>query len=727
MISQATSFPQITVSDKDKNKDYHQRWVSSIVTNTFNDSWNTSYNVLKSLYSFFLDGTGQDLTGYLQTAPDGSQMPGIWVSLNNSHTRLKVLMGELEERGYEIKVRPLSNEAFDRKREEKERLRAKRYLQEIVAYAEQLAGGIPLESPEYVPQSEEELDEFMDLTWKDKFAVILQYALKWIAETKEWDEKRKALFRDILIVNRAILVNEIINGVPTPRRVDPLRFIFDPNSTDDYLSDSTYFGEVDYIPLAQAAERYNVSVKELEEAYNSYEGYLGLGADLRNGHSDHSFFNVMPGQTLRWFKIQDGTPRCLVFKGCWRDYKYLNHKYEKKEKEGGEAEYLQDVTDKPYSKKDEIITNRIECWRQGTLVGGKFLVEWGECPNQPRSLENLHKAEAPYQVWIPDFLLGRSTSMQERIMTLQLQKDIAAYQIQIQVARAIGKVLIMDEAFLPEGMTRDNAMSYIKADGMAWINSKEYQLNVGGTNYIKDVDVSLSESIGQCLTLIQYYDQQMDSITGVSEARQGVVQGSSQAVGVTNVALFQSNLVTAPLFKGFERFCSRSLNYQAKLVKIAWAGKEVFAPIIGSAGIDFLKEHIDISLEEFDVIVKSLPPVTLERQKLDAMVEVAMQSGLIEPDDALDILIEQDTTVAVRKFKRIYRLKKIYRDQQEQQQAEAEQMAQQQMSQQQIAAMMAGYQNQLQLQQMKNKGNLQKTMVTGKVKLNSEKLRGLMR
>lgn len=720
MSTQNIQFPQITIPDKEKNLDYHTRWAKAVVQNSFTQDWTTRFNILKSLYSFFHDGTGNDLTGWLQTAPDGSQMPGIWGSLNTTKTRLKVLIGELEERSYQIKVRALNSEAFDRKREEVERLRARRHLQEVLAMAEQLSG-VPLEEEEYIPQSEEELKEYIDLNWKDKHAIIIEGILKFIAATQEWDESRKALFRDILIAGRCICINELIDGIPTPRRVDPMRFIFDPNSNTDILSDSTYFGEVDYIPLAQAAELYGLSLEELEEAYNTYSDYLGMGMDLRADQENHSHWGCMTGDTLKWFERRDGTPRCLIIKAVWRDFKTLEHKYEKNEKYG--TEHLQDVSGQPTSKKDTIISNKIECWRQATLVGGKFAVNWGECPNQPRDLSKLHKSEPPYKVWVPDFLLGRSVSLIEQVMVLQLQKDIAAYQIQIQVARAIGRVLVIDEAFMPEGMSRESAMSYIKADGIVWANSKEYQQYQGNMNLMKDYDISLSESLGQYLSLIQYYDQQIDSITGVNEARQGIVQGSSQAVGVTNAAIFQSNLTTASFFKGFDRFCSRVLNHQAKLAKIAWAGKEKFAPIIGDVGVDFLREHIDISLDEFDVIAQSLPPVVLERQKLEEIVYAGVQSGEIPSNEALKILIEPDTTVAVRKYNRFYTLNQVYREQQAQQEMQMQQQqAQEQLAmQQQLAAM--GLEGQMQLQQLKNQNQLQKTGMTGRVKLQSEKLK----
>ena len=720
-MSQVKPFPSISQPESaKKSSKYYRDFLEAIVGNSITTSWTTDYNKLAMLYNFYKVGTGSDLTGYLQTAPDGSAMPGIWMSSNNVHTRLQSLIGELEERGYQIKVRALNSEAIDRKRTERERLRIERHLQEVMQAAEELTG-MPLGSDEYIPQTDQELDEYMDLTWKDKHVVILESALKWIAQRTHWDETRKALFTDRLIANISIVAHEIIRGVPQSRRVDPMRFIYDPHAKGDMLEDSTYFGEVDYMPLAAAAEKYGLSLDEMKEAQKEYESYLGMSMEQR---SEHSYFN-MPGGSLKWFKTEDGIPRCLVIKACWRDIKVLSHKNERKEKYG--TEYLQDVTGEEIKKKDKdkIIHNKIECWRRGTLIGGKFMREWGECPNQPRSLDSLEVTKPPYEVWRD----SNSISILEKLVTPQVLKDIALYQLQIQMARAVGKVLVFDEAMLPEGQSKDQVLARMKADGIAWVNSKEYQLTQGNLNLFKEFDLSLSQTIAQSMQILAYLDQQQDSISGITPERQGQVQGASQAVGVTQAALFQSNLVTSPMFRGFDRYCARILKYQAGLVKMIWGSGESdkFAPIIGDTGIDILRDSIDLTLDEYDVMVDALPPIVQDRQKLESLIMMAVQTGEMPLTDALQVLLENDLTVAVRKLTRRFAMRQMQQAQQEQQQAQMDQQLQMAQMQQQGQSQQDMLQNQRQLQAMKGQNNMQKTLATSRTKLQTEKLRLLSR
>jgi hypothetical protein len=712
-MAESHPFPSINIPEKQKDKEYYTKWAKAICTNTFNKNWVTSYNKLSMLYNFYKVGTGSDLTGYLQTAPDGSAMPGIWVSLNSVTTRLDSLVGELEERGYMIKVKALNTEAVSRKLEEKERLRVKRKTQEVRQYVSEVAG-IELEEEEQVPQSEEELNEYMDLTWKDKHVMILEAALKWIAHRSDWDETRKALFMDVLIANAMVVRNEIVDGVPQSVRVDLMKFIHDPYCTDDMLSDSTYFGEVDYVPLASVAERYGLTMKELEEAQKSYESYLGMGIEKR----EDSDFGCMPGQSLKWFKTEDGTPRCLVIKASWRDYKIITHKDEENEK----GKFFQDVSydDKEIGRKrnqDKLVSNTLECWRQATLIGGKFLKEHGECPNQAREINSLQKSQPPYTAW----KLNKSLSLLERLVGPQVMKDITLYQLQIQTARAIGKVLIFDEAAMPQGMTKESVTKYIKADGIAWINSKEYQLG-SQTNLFQAVDVGLSESIAQSISMIEYYDNQIDQISGVGKEKMGQVQGASTAVGVQQMALGQQSLITAPFFKGFERACSRVHTQQAKLVKLAWTNKSVFSPIIGDLGVDFLRDNYDVDLDEWDAVCQSVPPSSVDRQTLIEWLGLAVQSDPSFLKHAVAIMLEPDNTVAIRKFQRLYAEQEMKQEQMAQQQAEQQMQMQQQQMMLQSQQAQGGWQNQLQLQGMKNQSNKEKTLISSRTKLQSQKI-----
>jgi len=716
-------FPRLDSSKKDK--DYHVAWGRAILTSSITDDWSMKYRVMAECYKFFQSGSSGELTSFLQKAADGSDMPAMWLTMSSLKSKIEVLVGELEERGYDIRVRALNKEATSRKLDEKERLRVERRLQNIARFAT-AETGLPVQKDTDIPQSDAELDEKMD-SYKDKAEIIVETALKYCNKREDFDDTRVKWFKDVWIAGKIFARNQIVRGMPESPRVDPLAFIYDRHCVKDDLSDSTFFGEVYYMPLGQAAERFNLTKDELETANNAYNQFVGMTSQLMNTpQTSNQFFDSIPNATLGWFKNVDNIPRVLVCRTVWSDFKIRKYKNEVNTKYG--TEHLQEITDEVRNRgKSPLITSKMNVWRQVTLIGGTIVREWGECPNQARELSSLEMTEPPYKCWVPNYFLSSSVSKTEQVVGIELLRDIAAYNLQLAMNRSAGKVVAYDIAMKPENMTFEQVMGYAKTGGFIPVNSKEYQMMSGGMKIMDSYDLTMSGDINKFLEIMAFLDSQVDTILGTSPERQGNIPVASQAVGVTQAAVAGSNLVTAPYFKGFERFCSRVLNQKAKFIKIAWANsdKELFAPIIGDAGIDFLKDNIDIDLDEFNVWVESLPPLLRDRDKLENLVTLAVQSGTMEIQDALAILMEPDLKIAVRKLMRKAALRKMM----EAQQAQAEQQQEAALQEKMKAADMQNQQmlmqNQQQLQAQKNQGNMQKTLATGQVKLSTEKIKAL--
>jgi hypothetical protein len=717
------AFPRLDLPDHKKDDKYHEQFARAIVNRSVDDSWRNSWTLMAELYKFLEEGSNGELVQHLQQADDGTALPAIWLSLNSIPTKIDLLTGELETRGYDIRVRAMNKEAVSRRQEEKERLRVKRRLQPLFAEADQQAGVVP-GSYEYIPQTDQELNEYIDLSFKDKPELIMTGALQWTAKRNYWDDERRTLFRDLMAVNRMFVRNDIYRGIPRSSRVHPMNMIFDTSSKKDDLSDATYFGELDYIPLSSAVEIYNLSEDEIKKVYDAHQQFMGMTPPAETtavSNYDYSF-NTIGGKRLLWFKTVNGELRVLVARAVWRDFKNLNHKYEKDEATG--AEFIQKVD--RIRKRDNVSTQKIEVWRQATIIGGHIIRETGECPNQARSLDNLGTTEPPYKAWIPNYSTGRGVSKVEQLAQIQLYKDVMMYNMQLAVIRSGSRGISYDLAMKPDTMTIEQVMKYIKVFGITYYNSKDFQYLPGSNSSpFREFDMSMSDSVTKFVEIMQYLDSEMDKISGVSPERQGAVQGASQGLGVTQAAVFQSNLITQPYFIGFERFCSKVLNHQAKLIKIAWAGKEVFAPIIGDVGVDFLKDNIDLELEDFDVFVESIPPLLQDRAKFEQLLMIVVQSDPDFIDDAIQILSEPDLKVAIRKFQRKRALKKAFEAKQQEAQQQQQDALQERLQRMQAQTQQQQIQGNLASTHMKNETNLQKTAMTGRVKLSSDKIKAL--
>lgn len=713
--------PRLDAKIKDEN--YHVTWARHIVNKSIDDGWANNFRLYEELYKFLDEGSNGELTQHLQKAEDGSQLPAIFLSLNTIPTKVELLIGELEARGYEIKVKALNKEAISRKLEEKERLRVERRLQPVMREIEAQTG-IPTSPDEYIPQTDKELDEYIDLTFKDKAEIIMESALKYLAKKNGWDEERTALFRDAIVVNRCFVRNEIVKGVPRARRVSPLNMIIDPTCQTDTLEDATYWGEIEYLSIGAAAERFNLTDDEIQQVYTSYNQWTSTVGNGSVGNAQDNYaFRTIANNRVRWFKEVNGQMRVLVCRAVWDDYKILKRKHEVNEKYG--TEHLQEITDKVRNRDvSNIITSKMEVWRQCTIIGGKITRQWGECENQARDISTLEVTEPPYKGWIPNFTTGRGVSKVERMASIQLNKDIAMYNMSVAMTRAGAKGMVYDLSMIPAGWTPEQAMKYMRVFGIMFINSKESQSMPGATNTFKEFDMTLSDSIGQYINIMQFYDNEMDKISGVSPERQGILPGSSTSPTAQQSALTQSNLITAPYYNGFMRFNERVLNQQAKLAKIAFAhAPELFAPVVGSSGIDFLKEHIDMDLDEFGTFVTVAPPMFSDRRYLENALNIVLQGDASFVGDYLSIMMEPDISVAVKKFTRKNALRKIFEQQQIQAQQEQEQALQERVAALEAQSQQQALQAELANTQLKNSGQMDRTLATGRVKLSSDKLK----
>lgn len=675
---------------------------------------------IQGLYDLF-DGA-YDIERFKYLMDDGTgqgTLPATFQVINKVRPKIKVLIGELMERGYDFQVKAINKDAKSRVLEAKEQMRVDMRIAPVFEQLSQYSG-MPDDQGE-LPEDEDELDEFFDKNYKEEAEVVMYYALKYLDKRNKWGVKRMELFRDMLISGKAIVKNELFQGLPRPRRVDPRFFIHDTWAEGDMLEDATYFGELRYVNVAEAAEEFGLTKEEIEQAYAKYQDYLSPAKSARSQHN-FQFFESNKSATNKWFKETPQGLRILVAYACWVDYKKIKHRVSE-DKYG--TEHLKRVSD-AVADKEDVVSKNIKIWRQATIIGGSIVKEWGEIPNQTRDLDNLAETDPPYTVLIPDFLNGKSISLAEQLQGLQYLKDIITYQIQLAMARAGAKGFVYDTAQLPDGWEVETALKYLKTVGIAFINSKQ-----GGTpvqfNQFQSIDLTLSQSVGQYLELSRWIDSEMDAMTGINEARQGVMQGASQAVGVTRSALLQSSLTTAPFFKLFDEFSSKVWNTQAKLAKISWAEKERFAPIIGDVGVDFLKNDVDLDLNDYGVFIQVTPKLVDDLQSFQSIIMAGLQSGQVSLEDTLSLLLETDVVSGIRRFEKIMYEKRQEEKEQEmlmqQQQLQGQMQAQQQMAQFNAMTSEQAAQRAQQTQAIKNEGDMKKLLAQLRGELMLEKVK----
>ncbi len=677
--AQKYAFPSLNTPESEKKEEYHKQYTQAIINRSINEGYSSRVAIANECVNFYLGLQSNEAFSFLQRAEDGDTLPAQFMNYNRINNKINIMVGELVEKKYDINVFGLNKDLVSRKLQSKQKALIDFRFQ---ADANDLAqvSGLPPQAPTFQgafqPESEQDIDDYYEKDYKDIAEIVIKAILKALIPINKWDYQRVAMFRDLLIQGMAFCRIDDIDGIPVAKRVDPRNMVFDANSTDDFLSDSTYFGEIDYMNFGDVIDQYGLTKKELDEAYQqSGQMNFNAGPQFMSVSND---FNVIGNNTnLRFFKNEGGELRILVWKAVWVDYKPYSNKIST-DKFGQEHIKRVDAD----SKEKDVKKTLIKTWRKATLIGGRFVKDWGEIKNQARDWSNLSNAHAPYKALIPNFFNGAVVSKVSLLKSLQNLKDIALYRLQLDMARSGPKAFFYDMNQIPPGMTFPQVMKYLKTTGIIPIDSNASG-NPTGFNQFKDIDMSMTANITAYLEISAMLDREMDAVSGINEARQGMVKNASQAVGVTQSSLFQSTLSTAVYYSLFRQLCSDVLNHQAKLAKLAWAGNQRFSPLIGDLGIEFLANDVDLDLHDYGVIIEEVPELIQDKQSFQQIVLAALQSGQLTFPQAMNLMLEKDLQLGVRRLEREH--KKFMEEQAKQQEAMMQQQQQELAAQQQQA------------------------------------------
>lgn len=663
----SSPFPDTSVSEKEKNEQWYKNFLLGIIGKAIDGRYDVAYTCMQQSYDYY-DGTqGTDAYNFLQTSESGDTLPAVWINYNKIRVKVDTLLGELSAKGFDIRVSTIDKESKSAKLDKKYELLGKMNIRKDLEELEQISG-VPTAGTKNLPETEDELEDYLTHDWKDVSERVMTAALKFLIKKYKWQATRLSLFRDLLISGRCFVKTSIIDGLPRYKKIDPRYMIIDTSATDDFLTDATYFGHVEYMPLAEAVQVFQLTEKEIEEIKTGGDS----NGNLMNPIVTHS---KIGDSSLGYVTGTGDDLKVMVFSGEFQDHKKLKRR-KSVDKYG--TEHFKKVKDS--AKGDDIVSKEVKVWRKGTLIGGKVMRDWGVKENMPSSVDDIYETKSSYNALCHNFINARTISKVQLMEGLQDSKNMALYNMQLALNRAGSKGFTYDISMLPDGWNIEDALYYLKTAGIAIVNSKQNGIHIPGQP-LSEFDLTISQTLSQYIAVSQMFDKEMEEITGVNGARTGVIESANQAVGVTQAAIASSQLSTETLHEAFREFSQNVMNDMAGLVKISWTEKEVYAPIIGDVGVDFINQDIDLALHDYGTFVEMTPPLFNDKQQFTNMINNALNAQKIEIEDALDLIRENDPDLGIRRLKRA--INKRERDrQQAQQAAEQQQIIVQQQAQQ---------------------------------------------
>jgi len=515
--------------------------------------------------------------------------------------------------------------------------------------------------PELLPDSQEELDLHMQISYKQSVEIAEEQALNVLFEINKYELIKKRFYYDLTVLGIGAVKTSFntSDGVKV-EYVDPSNLVYSYTESP-YFDDVYYVGEVKSIPINELVKEFpHLQNEELEKVIKNHNQESNKYSNGVNGNGDTN-------------KVQ-----VLYF-----NYKtFMNEVYKMKQTStGAEKAIPKDDSFNPPQEDSKFskITSSKECLYEGALIlGSDKLIKWEMSRNMMRSKSNFNKVKMNYAICAPRMYEGRIESLVSRITGFADMIQLTHLKIQQVMSR-----------ITPDGV-------YLDADGLAEIdlgNGTNYNpqeaLNmffqtgsVIGRSFTSEGDMNpgkvpiqeiSSGSGGQKLQSLignyNYYLQMIRDTTGLNEARDAANPDPKSLVGVQKMAAANSNTATRHILQGglfLTKETSECLSLRLSDIIEYLPTKESFVQSLGYHNVATLEEMSNLHLYDFGIFIE-LSPDEEEKAMLENNIQVALSQQNIELEDAIDLREIKNIKLANQLLK-IRRKKKMARDQEIQQQ-----------------------------------------------------------
>ena len=710
-------FPSQVVSDAEKlSYDYGLKVAKAVESEWFNkdrgyNRYSTNQNNFHNL-RLYASGN-QSIKKYkdeLSINGDLSYLNLDWTPVPIIPKFVDIVVNGIAERMYDIKAYSQDPYGVAKRTEYMESILGDMQTQEMNDFAAEAFGVNLYENdPQTLPESQEELDLHMQLTYKQSVEIAEEQAINVLMEGSNYELIKKRFYRDLTVlgigaVKTAFNTSE---GVVIDY-VDPADLVYSYTESP-YFDDIYYVGEVKTIPVNELAKQFpHLTHEDLEEIVQNKSTYTN------NYHHG--------GNTSR--EIDNNSIQILYF-----NFKsYMNEVYKMKETGSGADKAIEkDDTFNPPADKEggyERLHRSIECLYEGAMVlGTEKLLKWEMAKNMMRPKSDFTKVKMNYSIVAPRMYKGKIDSLVGRITGFADMIQLTHLKLQQVMSRMV-----------PDGV-------YLDADGLAEIDlgngtnySPQEALNmffqtgsVIGRSFTSEGDMNpgkvpiqeiTSGSGGNKMQALignyNYYLQMIRDVTGLNEARDGSTPDSKALVGVQKMAAANSNTATrhilnAGLFLTAE--VAECLSLRISDIIEYSPTKDAFIQQIGVHNVATLEEISELHLYDFGIFIELMPDEE-EKMMLENNIQMSLQQQSINLEDAIDVRQINNVKLANQVLK-LRRKKKAEQDQMIQQQniqaqAQANMEAQQAAAQMEVQKQQALAQSDAQLEQLKAQLEAQK-------------------
>lgn len=559
-----------------------------------------------------------------------------WSILNLAYKFINIMSDKITDTGYDVQCHPIDPMALEAKKDIEYKMRA---VMEHKQWFEQLGINLDPEKlgfdPSMLPDHSDELEMHMAMTYKDRFAMEAEMAVKLHMTNNDFEQIRKEYVRDCIIYGpMAVETRNDKFGNTRIKRIPP-EAIITANSVSEDFKDVVHAGYLE-----------NITFSELQIAAGdqlSSSQYEDILKNLYFPKSPEQIYPFVSG--LDWNRNYPGyrEKKVTVMKFYFKTG--ITNTYIKKKDSRDNNKLYPQGPNTTAKEGQELIKDTYEVVYEGTwIVGSDYIYDYKILNDMEVDLSNPTATRIPIHIICPNMLNGQTISILHTCIPIldQIQLNWNKFQHLMAKMRPDGHAIDVDallDAPIGKGgknytprqvmnlffKTGDLIYSGKKLDGRGGNGLPVTEMKNG--NYEKAFG-----ALNNVFTLINLLRQ----ISGMNEGVDASTPSSDALVGTLQIAAQGADHQLGHLYKADKLLVKHISESLIKLTQNAVMRGDVsgYVDSIGLGSVKFWMVNKDISLKQYGLQIVTQPSPA-EWSEFYGQIAGAWKDGSITMSDYL--------------------------------------------------------------------------------------------
>ena len=546
-----------------------------------------------------------------------------------------IVVNGIAERTYDIKAYSQDPFGVSQRTDYMKSIMKDMKTQEINDYVAN-AFGVDLyeNDKEKLPDSKEELDLHMQLSYKQSVEIAEEQAINTLLEGNNYELIKKRFYYDLTVLGIGAVKTSFntSEGVVVDY-VDPADLVYS-------YTESPYFDDIYYV-----GEIRRVSVVDLKKQYPELTEE-DIKKHIENQGSSTKLYN-------KAYQTADSEDNAYAYVLYFEYKTYRDQVHKIKETSTGASKAIKkdDTFDPPKDQRSrfEKVNRTIEVIYCGAkIVGSEKMLSWQLAENMTRPKSNTVKAQFSYNIVAPRMYKGKVESLVSRMTTFADMIQLTHLKLQQVLSRMVPDGVYLDADGIAEidlgNGTNYNAqealnMYFQTGSVIGRSMTQDGEFNNGRVPVQELQSSGAQAKISSLINSYNYYLQMIRDVTGLNEARDGSTPDKNALVGLQKIAAANSNTATRHILQSglyLTLKTAEAISLRVSDVLEFGPTKESFIQSIGKYNVATLNEMSKLQLHDFGIFLE-LSPDEEEKQLLENNIQMSLQKDQINLEDAIDI------------------------------------------------------------------------------------------